>query len=148
ESPDLSGSGFSVWFSARILLPCWDAMVESSVAGAQPAMDVGIERRSRNAGELHRHPHLDGLEHRVLRIDGRGMLSARRTRDAGEGNLAVGSAGELGCASGQGSRRRRWRRILPIRSLNLRALTDCVRVVGHPGKGKGDVLMRPSWILS
>jgi len=30
----------------------------------------------------------------------------------------------------------------------LTALADCVRVVGHPGKGKRDVLMRPSWILS
>jgi len=29
----------------------------------------------------------------------------------------------------------------------LTALADCVRVVGHPGKGKGDVLMCPSWIL-
>jgi hypothetical protein len=86
---DLPGSGFSVWLSARILLPRRDAMVERSVAGAQPAMDVGIERRSRNAGDFHRDPDLDGLEHRVLRIDGRGMLSARRTRDAGEGNLAL-----------------------------------------------------------
>ena len=90
ESPDLSGSGFSVWLSAWILLPCRDAMAECSVAGPQSAMDVGIERRSRNTGEFHRHPDLDGLEHRVLRIDGRGMLSARRTRDVGQGQLSHG----------------------------------------------------------
>jgi hypothetical protein len=39
-------------------------------------------------------------------MDGRGMLSSRRTRDAGQGNLAIGSASEPGDASGQGSRRR------------------------------------------
>jgi MFS family permease len=49
----------------------------------------GTERRSWNAGEFHCDPDLDGREHRVLRIHGRGMLSAGGTRDASEGNLAL-----------------------------------------------------------
>ena len=88
ESFDLSGSGFSVWLSARILLPCRDEMVEQSVARAQLALDVGIERRGRNIRQFHRHLDLDGLEHCDLRIDGCGMLPPGRARHAGEGPLS------------------------------------------------------------